>query len=506
MPNLNPDIPSVDLSNYLIDPEVIKSIPERMARQHKMIPLFLVRDTLTVAMVDPLNFIALNEAKIISGCNIQPLKAEVSEIMRFIDQYYSVSNSVEEIVKDLENIDKQSLQGQINIQKIAEEPPVTKLVSLIIARALKDNASDIHIEPEKGASRVRFRIDGILHTVLSFDSITQMPIVRRIKVLSKLDITEARKPQDGHFVVRIEEREVDIRVSSFPFGLGEKVVMRILDRSTAFLSLDKLGFSSEALEKFEPLVHKPYGIILVTGPTGSGKTSTLYAALNKLNSQEKNIVTLEDPREYIIEGLNQGQVNPEIGLTFANGLRAILRQDPDIIMIGEMRDLETAEIAIRAALTGHLVLSTLHTNDAAGAITRLIDMGIEPFLISASVIGILAQRLVRVICRHCKEQYEPNDEVYTKMGLSRDNKIFLSRGKGCPLCHQTGYKGRIGIFELIVIDATLRELIAKNRPIGEIVEIANKSGMKTLCQDGYDKVMKGITTLEEVLRVTYGEE
>jgi type II secretory ATPase GspE/PulE/Tfp pilus assembly ATPase PilB-like protein len=306
--------------------------------------------------------------------------------------------------------------------------------------------------------------------------------------------------------VRIEEREVDLRISTFPVAFGEKVVMRILDRSTAFLGLEKLGFSPGACGEFESWIKKPYGIILVTGPTGSGKTSTLYAALTKLNSSEKNIITLENPREYLLAGINQSEVNPEIGFGFADGLRSILRQDPDIIMVGEIRDLETAEIAIRAALTGHLVLSTLHTNDAPGAITRLIDMGIEPFLLSSSIIGVLAQRLVRVICPSCKEEYAPGNEVYEKMGQGRDKKITFYRGRGCLACRQTGYKGRLGILELMKIDESLRELITKTRATAEIRKAAVKTGMKTLLQDGYDKVIQGITTIEEVLRVTYSEE
>jgi type II secretory ATPase GspE/PulE/Tfp pilus assembly ATPase PilB-like protein len=296
---------------------------------------------------------------------------------------------------------------------------------------------------------------------------------------------------------------VDLRISTFPTAFGEKLVVRLLDRATAFLSLEKLGFTPEPLKQFEGLIHKPFGIILVTGPTGSGKTSTLYATLTRLNSQEQNIMTLEEPREYLLKGVNQGEVNSEIGFSFADGLKAILRQDPDIIMVGEIRDVETAQIAIRAALTGHLVLSTLHTNDAAGAVNRLIDMGIEPFLIASSLIGVLAQRLVRVICPKCKEHYPPPADVYEKLGLNNNEKIELSKGKGCIFCRQTGYKGRVGIFELIVINEPLRALIIKNGSSADIKQAARDNGMKTLCQDGFDKVIKGITTVEEVLRVTY---
>lgn len=510
MVKLTSDIPAVDLNNYIVDPTVVKSIPERLARKHKMIPIFRIKDTLTVAIAEPANFIALDDARATSGCNIQPVKAQQSQILNAIEQYYTVSNSIEEIIKDLEKTGlgfvPQERLDLVKLQRIAEEPPIIKLVNLILAQALKDNASDIHIEPEEEKTKVRLRIDGVLHTLIYFPRRMELPIIPRLKVISGLDIVERRKPQDGRFRVRVEDREVDLRISTLPVAFGEKVVVRLLDRSTAFVSLDKLGFSSEILEKFKPLINKPYGIILVTGPTGSGKTSTLYATLTKLNSEERNIITLENPREYLLEGINQAEVNPEIGFTFANGLRAILRQDPNIIMVGEIRDFETAEIAIRAALTGHLVLSTLHTNDAAGAITRLLDIGIEPFLISASVIGVLAQRLVRVICTNCKEEYTPTDDICEKIGLNRDKKVVLYRGKGCLICRRTGYRGRIGIFELITMDNNLRELIAKHLPTVEIKQAAKKTGMKTLQEDGYDKALKGLTTLEEVLRVTYTQE
>jgi len=509
MPKLTQNIPVVDLNNYIIEPETVNSIPERLARKHNMIPIFKVRDTLTIAMSNPQDMIALEDARAASGCKIQQVKAEQIEIVKAIEQYYTVSNSIEEIVKHLQKDGIEFVREEkldlVKLQRITEEPPVVKLVNLIIAQAIKDRASDIHIEPEEEELRVRLRIDGVMHTLISFPRGMELPVVPRIKVVSGLNISERRLPQDGRFRVRIEEREVDLRISTFPVAFGEKVVIRLLDRETAFLDLDKMGFSPQTLEEFQSLVHKPYGIILVTGPTGSGKTSTLYAALTKMNFQENNIVTLEDPREHLLKGINQGEVNPDIGFTFANGLKSILRQDPDIIMVGEIRDKETAQIAIRAALTGHLVLSTLHTNDAAGAISRLIDMGIEPFLIASSVIGVLAQRLVRIICSGCKEQYSPGEEIYEKLGLSKENKIYLYRGKGCLLCRHTGYKGRIGIFELMAVDDSLRELIAKSRPTAEIRQATKKSGMKTLQQDGYDKVLKGITTLDEVLRVTYVE-
>lgn len=505
MGNINKDVPSIDLINYIIDHDVLNFIPEELARKYKMIPIFKIRDSLTLAITDPSNVVALDEAKVVSGCDIQVLKANEDEIMMTIEQNYNVSNSIEDIIKGMLGMRADFVYDKgmdtNKMQKISEEPPVVKLVNLMIFQALKDKASDIHIEPEKNDVRVRLRIDGILHTIVSFPLEMQMPVASRIKVLSKLNIAEMRQPQDGHFSMHMGEREVDIRVSTFPVAYGEKVEMRIFDRSVAFLSMDKLGLSQEIQNDFRTMITKPYGIILVTGPTGSGKTSTLYAALSNMNSKEKNIVTLEDPREYLLEGINQAEVNTGIGFTFANGLRSILRQDPDVIMIGEMRDSETSQIAIRAALTGHLVLSTLHTNDAVGTVTRLIDMGIEPFLIASSVIGIMAQRLVRVICTKCKEEYIPQEEVYAKLGLSKSDKIPLSRGKGCLHCRRTGYAGRIGIYELLVMKDDLRDLISKNLPAAEIKQVVLKSGMRTLLQDGFDKVKKGITTFEEVVRV-----
>ncbi|MCM8800539.1 MAG: GspE/PulE family protein [Candidatus Omnitrophica bacterium] len=503
MSNLSSNIPMIDLSNYIIDPEALKSIPEELAREYKVIPLFRVRDTLTVAIADPSDVIAIDKVRAVTGCDIQTLMASEDEIKMAIDHNYNVGASLEQIIKNLKGMDFniEKISDANRVQKIVEEPPIIKLVNLIIYQALKDRASDIHIEPTQKKVNVRLRIDGVLHDVFSLPLEIHMPMVCRIKVISRLDIVESRRPQDGHFYMRVGQRDVDFRVSTLPLAFGEKVVIRILDRSTAFLTLDKLGFSEEALKKFESMIKKPYGIILVTGPTGSGKTSTLYAALSRLNSRDKNIVTLEDPREYILEGINQAEINTAIDFTFANGLRSILRQDPDIIMIGEIRDTETAQIAIRSALTGHLVLSSLHTNDAAGAITRLIDMGVEPFLIASSLIGVLAQRLVRVICSNCKQQYQPEEEVYNKLSLDKDNRISLYRGKGCIQCRHTGYKGRVGIFEVLVMNEHLRELTTKNRPTIEIQQAAEQAGMITLKQDGYDKVMKGITTLEEVLRV-----
>ncbi len=501
-------IPEVDLNNYIVDPEIVKVIPEWLSRKHRMIPLYRIKDTLTLAVADPADILALDEARDVSGCQIQVVKAEEKKIINAIDQNYTVGDSIEDITNGLQSVGTELAQESqiesLRIQKVSEDAPVVKLVNLIISQAIKDKASDIHIEPEEEVARVRLRIDGVLHNLITFPRGLHLAVVRRIKVITGLDIMDRKGPQDGHFNLKTGDKEVDVRVSTFPVTYGDKIVMRLLDRSGNFLTLEKIGFSVESLPKFETIIHKPFGIFLVTGPTGSGKTTTLYAALSKLNSPEKNIITLEDPREYLLKGINQGEVDASIGLTFASGLRAILRQDPDIIMIGEIRDVETAQIAIRSALTGHLVLATLHTNDAVGALNRLLDMGVEPFLISASLIGVMAQRLVRVICPNCKEQYAPAADILVKLGLQ--DGVLLSRGKGCVSCKHTGYKGRIGIFELLVLDDDLREMVTKNCLFSEIKDCVRKNGMKTLQEDGFDKVKKGITTIEEVLRVTYNEE
>ncbi len=498
------EIPFVDLNNYLIDPSVMQNVPESIARKHKLIPLFKVRQTLTVAMSDPLNVVALDEVKLRSSLSIQPVISTESGILQAIDQYYTVSDSVDEIIRGLEKrgleFGREEEFDLLRLQRMAEEPPVVKLVNLLISQAIKDKASDIHIEPEEEKVRVRFRIDGVLQELTSLPRRLQLPIIPRIKVIASLDIVERRKPQDGRFRVKLEGRDIDLRISTFPVAFGEKVVMRILDRTTAFLSLEELGFSPEYLRGLEKAISSPHGIILITGPTGSGKTSTLYTILNKLNSPDKNIVTLEDPREYLLKGINQGQVNPEVGVTFATGLRHILRQDPDIIMVGEIRDLETAEIAIRAALTGHLVLSTLHTNDAPGALTRLLDMGVEPFLISSSLVAVLAQRLVRTICPSCRKEYRPSKEVLERLELKTVTTLY--EGKGCIHCRQTGYKGRVGIFELMVLNDGIRDLIMRRSPKSMVAKVAKKAGMRTLRESGMEKVLQGITTIEEVARAT----
>jgi len=499
-------VPFMSLSGYLIDPEMVKLVPESLARKHKAVPLFKIGNTLTLAMVDPRNLFALDEIRMKTDLIIEPAVSTESDIKKALDECYSADKSIEEVVKSIDDA-KLGLKkiGEEDLKKlegIAEEPAIIRLVNMIIMRAIREKASDIHIEPEEEALKARFRVDGILREVFVLSKHIQSAAISRIKIMANLDIAERRIPQDGRFNIKMEGREIDVRVSCMPMLYGENVVMRLLDVSNALLKLEDMGFSMKMLEKHQKLIFRPHGIVLVTGPTGSGKTTTLYASLNKINTVEKNIVTIEDPIEYRLSGIRQIQVNPKVKLTFASGLRSILRQDPDIIMVGEMRDIETAEIAIQAALTGHLVFSTLHTNDAPGAITRIIDMGLEPFLIASSVIGILAQRLLRVICPACKEKYTPTGEALQNIGFKEDEKIEFYRGKGCSKCTKTGYKGRIGIFELMLVDEKIRNLIIAKVPLEEIRKQAIASGMVTLKENGIDKIREGLTTIEEVLRAT----
>ena len=477
-------ITRIELSNYLIDTKVIDCIPEVLARKYQLIPVLKIGKNVTCAMVDPLNIFALDEIRMKTGFTIDPAVATETEVRKALDEYYGVKGTMEEVIQGLDEKKLGIREGEEielkRLEGIAEEPPVVRLVNMMVMEAVRENASDIHIEPEEDSLSIRFRVDGVLHEKQSPSKHFQSAIISRIKVLANLDIAERRKPQDGRFHMKMENKQIDIRVSCVPIIHGENVVMRLLDSGSVILGLDQLGFSGEMMEKYKKLLQHPHGIILVTGPTGSGKTTTLYTSLNILNTSDKNIITVEDPVEYRLAGVRQIQVNPQADLTFANGLRAILRQDPDIIMVGEIRDLETAEIAIQAALTGHLVFATLHTNDAPGAITRLLDMGLESYLISSSVVGVIAQRLVRVFCKDCK-------------------------GKGCKVCLNTGYKGRRGIYELMVPDEQIRKLIANKAALDEIRQAVLKTGMKTMREDGLEKVEKGLTSREEVLRVTQEE-
>lgn len=496
----------IDLKDYLIDTEVIKTIPEELARKYKIIPLFKIGEVLTVAMSNPRDIVVLDEIRLKSKIPvIEPVLSTEKAIHNAIEQYYGVTGNLDDVIKTLDKarlpMITTDIQNSKVLSKVAEEAPVVKLVNLIILQAVKDKASDIHIEPEENIVRVRFRIDGVLHEVLDTPKNLQSVIASRIKILSKMDIAETRKPQDGRIGLKMENKSLDLRVSSFPTIHGENIVLRVLDKTSIILGLADLGFSENDLKDFDKLIRMPYGIMLVTGPTGSGKTTTLYSALSTINSLEKNIITVEDPVEYELPLIRQTQVNIKAGLTFATGLRSILRQDPDVVMVGEIRDKETADIAIQASLTGHLVFSTLHTNDAPSSVSRLIDMGVEPFLISSSVIAILAQRLVRVICKKCKEEYAPSSEMLKNLGVKEPSAKFY-RGKGCDACKKTGYMGRVGIFEFLRVTEKIKKLIVAKASADEIRRVAIEEGMRTLRDDGLNKVKSGITTVEEILRVT----
>ncbi len=500
----------VNLNDITIDPTIVVLIPEEMARRHQLIAIDKDEKKLTVAMANPLDVFAHDELKIRLGYDIESVLSYGEDIYKALDEVFGVTDEWDQVIGKIENMQiivlKEEEKERADISAIteSEEAPVISLVNLVILRAVKEKASDIHIEPfGEDTLKVRYRIDGILHDVMSLPRKLQLAVISRIKIMSDLDIAEKRLPQDGRIQINIVGRKINIRVSILPAVTGESAVLRILDPSSILLELESLGFSPDILPDYLSLIKRPNGIILVTGPTGSGKSTTLYTTLNLLNSTEKKIMTIEDPVEYRLKGISQVQAKPKIGLTFAAGLRSFLRQDPDIMLVGEIRDKETAEIAVQAALTGHIVLSTLHTNDAPSSVIRLIDMGIEPFLISSSVIGIIAQRLVRNICPKCKKEIKmtPDIEKILDEYEISSNKITLYKGEGCPYCKNTGYKGRIAIFELMVITENIRDLISKNVTTGKLREAAIKEGMCQLREDGIKKVCEGLTTIDEILRV-----
>ena len=491
-------VSTFDLSTYIIDPEVIKLIPEEVATKYKVVPVFRIDNTLTVAMVDPNNVFVIDELGRITGCIIEPVLADEIAIRKAHDQYYGGAGTIQEIIS---SIDKEKLaEGE----KLGEEAPIVKLVNMLIVEAVQSNASDIHIEPEEKFVGVRYRVDGILRRRTFLPKDLQPAVISRLKIMSGLDIAEKRIPQDGRIIMKVANKDIDFRVSTCPTVHGENIVLRILDKSSVNIGLEKLGFPPRELELFKELIFQPYGIILVTGPTGSGKTTTLYSALHKINREEVNIMTVEDPVEYQFPRIRQVQVNVKAGLTFASALRSFLRQDPDVIMVGEIRDLETAEIAVQAALTGHLVLSTLHTNDSPSAFTRLIDMGVEPFLVSSSLLGVLAQRLVRKVCSKCKEEYTPSSALIKDLGLEGkvSESIKFVKGRGCKLCNSSGYKGRIGIFELLKVTPKIQELVLSRASADDIGKVAHQEGMRSLREAAIDKLLEGVTTPEEVMRVT----
>ena len=502
----NLGIPLVDLSATPPDKEAARLIPMSLAERHGVIPIRKKGNRLTVAMTDPTNFFAIDDLRMVTQCEIEPVMTMEADILRAIQQTYTVTDLVEKSVSQLQK-DEPLFASEI---ETSEDAPVINIVNSLISQAVKNGASDIHLEPMENGLRVRFRIDGVLREATSFPKNIQGSIVSRVKIISNMDIAEKRVPQDGRLQVQEEDRPIDIRASSLPTIYGEKIVLRLLDQKSAILDVDALGFSPDNLEKYKAMYRHSFGMILITGPTGSGKTTTLHSTLNELNTVAKNIITIEDPVEYRLAGINQVQVNNKAGMTFANGLRSILRQDPNIIMVGEIRDKETAEIAIRAALTGHLVLSTMHTNDAAGAVTRLIDMGIEPFLVASSVLGCVAQRLVRRVCPECRTSYTPDvdsPECVLMEGVDSTAVCsMLYKGIGCIHCGNTGFRGRVAIHEVMPMTSKLRDLTIHSYSAAEIERAAVDEGMRTMQQDGIDKALKGFTTISEVIRVAYEED
>ena len=500
-------LPIIDLSRIEFDPALADLIPDNIARKYEILPIGKEGATLKMAISDPSNIFALDDLKFLTGSNIQLFLSTEKQLKEALDKHYSLTSTLTQALEDLKGLEVDIIHpdeemDETSLEIAAKEAPVVKLANLLLVDAIKRGASDIHFEAYDRAFRVRYRIDGVLYEIMNPPVKLKNALVSRLKIMSNLNIAERRLPQDGRLKLRFgENREMDFRVSVLPTLYGEKVVLRLLDKTNLQVDLERLGFEPEALGKFYEAVHKPYGMILVTGPTGSGKTTTLYSALGELNKATQNISTAEDPVELNIYGINQVQVHEEIGLSFSNVLRSFLRQDPDIIMVGEIRDKETAEISIKAALTGHLVLSTLHTNDASNTVTRLLDMGIEPFLVASSMNLVVAQRLVRKLCPNCKKKVEKSTDLLKEFNLD-PNIHSLSETVGCPACNFSGFKGRIAIYEVLPLFEKLKELIFERASAAEIKKIARMEGMKTLRESGITKVLEGVTTLEEVIRVT----
>lgn len=508
------EIPPIDLSRFKIEQEIARLIPERIARQYHLIPISKIGTTLVIAMSDPLNIFAIDDLRMVTHYQVDPVLSTDKDIVAAIDRTYSGSPQ-EKFTKILEGSQEGSAaaglltEEELDLEAIAKAPekvPVVEVVNLILLEAISKRASDIHLEPEEDALRIRYRIDGNLGVALRLPKKVQGGVVSRLKIIAGLDITESRLPQDGRFRIRYSGREIDFRVSVLPISFGGKIVLRILDRSTLPTGLQGLGFSPQGLAELGEAIQKPFGMILVTGPTGSGKSTTLYSILQKLNQPERNITTIEDPVEYQINGITQIQVNPEIGLTFATGLRAIMRQSPDIIMVGEIRDFETADIAVKAALTGHLLFSTLHTNDAPSAVTRLMDMGVEPYLIASSVNLVGAQRLCRRICPNCREKDPVSPALLKELGVSAKGDLKFYKGRGCRRCAQSGYLGRMGILEVMVMEEGVRDLILRRVSTSQIRDYVKTKGFKTLREDALEKCLQGVTSIEELFRMTVEEE
>ncbi|MBI5468737.1 MAG: type IV-A pilus assembly ATPase PilB [Deltaproteobacteria bacterium] len=507
-------IPTIDLSTQEIDAEIIKLIPEDVAQKYQVIPVSRTGSTLVVAMADPSNIFAIDDIKFLTGYNVEPLVAADASIKAAIEKLYETPEmGLEGVLTEFDDGEMELIHDEeeidlMDLKKAVEDAPVVKLVNLILTDAIKKGASDIHIEPYEKSFRVRYRVDGVLSEVMKPPMKLKNAIVSRIKIMSQLDIAERRLPQDGRIKLKLSKnKEMDYRVSVLPTLFGEKVVLRLLDKSNLQLDMTRLGFEEKALTDFMNAIHKPWGIVLVTGPTGSGKTTTLYSALSELNKTSENISTAEDPVEFNLMGINQVQMHEDIGLNFAASLRSFLRQDPDIIMVGEIRDYETAEIAIKAALTGHLVLSTLHTNDAPATVNRLLNMGVEPFLVSSACNLILAQRLARKICKDCKTRVQISEKALVDLGLSPEDahRMEISKGNGCATCNGSGYKGRIALYEVMPFTDTLKELVLNGASSSELKRGAIKEGMKSLRMSGITKVAEGVTTIEEILRVTMAD-
>ncbi len=503
-------IPHVKLSNYKLDPEVMETIPEEIIRKEKIIPLAKSGNILTIATADPLNVLLIDALRARTGYNIQTIVATPTEIEKVIADYFStkaeksISSLIEQSGDNLTVLEGEETVNLDALLQEAEQAPIIKMVNMLLSRGIRERASDIHLEPFEDKVRVRYRIDGILYPAMNLPKRVQNAIVSRIKILSEMDIAERRLPQDGRFRVRAYNRDIDFRVSTIPTRFGEKVVLRLLDKAQLMgLTIDKLGLEEDVLKKYQRAIKQPYGMIILTGPTSCGKSTSLHAAIRALNTPDKNILTIEDPVEYEQEGINQVQVNEEIGLTFSRALRAFLRQDPDIIMLGEMRDLETADIGVKAALTGHLVLTTLHTNDAPGAITRLLNMGVEPFLVAGSLIFVGAQRLMRRICKECAEAYTPPPELLEQLEVDKDPKsLTFYRAVGCEACNNTGYRGRMAVMEALEVDEVIRDLIIKRASDVEIRRVAIERGMVPLRKNALAKILKGESTVEELGRIT----
>ncbi len=503
-------VPSINLAHFEIDQSVIKLVPAEIAQKHMVIPINRKGSVLTVAMADPSNIFAIDDIKFLSGFKVEPVVAAETSIKNAINKHYDSAGLVKDILQGYDDREVATVEEGDegpdvgDLQRATEDAPVVKLVNLILSDAIKKGASDIHIEPYEKSFRVRYRIDGVLYDTMQPPMKLRAAIISRAKIMAQLDIAERRLPQDGRIKIRMGQKEIDFRVSTLPTIFGEKVVLRLLDKSNLQLDMSSLGFDPQALQLFEKAILAPHGMVLVTGPTGSGKTTTLYSGLHRLNTVETNIMTAEDPVEYNLAGVNQVQMKAEIGLNFAAALRAFLRQDPDIIMVGEIRDYETAEIAIKAALTGHLVLSTLHTNDAPSTVSRLINMGVEPFLVAASTNMILAQRLARKICNSCKEEITVPRQALVDVGFAPDESKGLScyQGKGCMECNDTGYRGRVALYEVMPITEDIKDAILQGASVNEMKELGRKHGMKTLREAGLQKIREGMTTIPEIMRVT----